>query len=71
MEAVMTNVVKVVEILAESPASWEDAAALAIAKASETVHGIKSIYIKEFEAKVDNNKITSYRINAKVSFQLD
>jgi flavin-binding protein dodecin len=71
MEVVMTNVVKVVEILAESPTSWEDAAAQAIAKASESVHGIKSIYIKEFEAKVDNNKITSYRINAKVSFQLD
>jgi flavin-binding protein dodecin len=71
MEAVMTNVVKVVEMLAESPTSWEDAAAQAIAKASESVHGIKSIYIKEFEAKVDNNKITSYRINAKVSFQLD
>jgi flavin-binding protein dodecin len=71
MEAVMTNVVKVVEILAESPTSWEDAAVMAVTKASETVHGIKSVYIKEFEAKVDNNKITSYRINAKVSFELD
>jgi dodecin len=69
--AVMTNIVKVVEMLAESPTSWEDAAAVAIKKASETVHGIKSIYIKEFQATVDNDKITSYRINAKVAFQLD
>jgi len=30
------------------------------------VRGIKSIYIKDFEAQVDNSKITSYRINAKV-----
>ena len=67
----MSSVVKVIEILAESPTSWEDAAVVAIKKASETVHGIKSIYIKEFEAKVDNNKITSYRINAKVTFELD
>ncbi|MEN3295739.1 MAG: dodecin [Burkholderiales bacterium] len=67
----MSSVVKVIEILAESPTSWEDAAAVAIKKASETVHGIKSIYIKEFEAKVDNSKITSYRINAKVTFELD
>jgi flavin-binding protein dodecin len=71
MEAVMSNVVKVVEILAESPTSWEDAAVVGIKKASESLHGIKSIYIKEFEAKVDNNKITAYRINAKVTFELD
>jgi flavin-binding protein dodecin len=71
MEAAMSSVVKVIEILAESPTSWEDAAVVAIKKASETVHGIKSIYIKEFEAKVDNSKITSYRINAKVTFELD
>jgi len=67
----MSNVLKVIEVLAESPTSWEDAAALAIAKAAATVHGIKSIYIKDFEAQVNNNKITSYRINAKVSFMLD
>ena len=67
----MSSVLKVIEILSESSTSWEDAAAMAIKKASETVHGIKSIYIKNFEAQVQNNKITSYRINAKVSFTLD
>ncbi len=67
----MPNVLKVIEILAESPKSWEDAAAIAVAKASETVHGVRSIYIKNFEAQVDNDKITSYRINAKVSFLID
>lgn len=67
----MANVLKVVEILAESPKSWEDATAQAIVKANETIHGIKSIYIKEFEAQVDNDKIVNYRINAKVAFLLD
>jgi len=67
----MPNVLKVLEVLAESPNSWEDAAAIAVAKASETVHGVRSIYIKNFEAQVDNDKITSYRINAKVSFMID
>lgn len=67
----MSNVLKVIEVLAESPTSWEDAAALAIAKASETVHDIKSIYIKDFEAQVANGKISSYRITAKVTFMLD
>ncbi len=67
----MSSVVKVIEILAESPKSWEDAAAKAVAKAGESVHGIRSIYIKNLEAQVDNNKITNYRINAKVSFKVD
>jgi hypothetical protein len=65
------KVVKVIEILAESPKSWEDAALMAITKASESVHGIKSVYIKEFQAEVENNKITNYRINAKISFVVD
>ena len=41
---------------------------LAAANAATSVRGTKSIYIKDFEAQVDNRKITSYRINAKVSF---
>jgi flavin-binding protein dodecin len=65
------KMVKVIEVLAESEKSWEDAAAQAVAHASQTLHGIKSIYIKNFEAAVDNNKIMKYRINAKISFQLD
>ena len=65
------NMLKVIEVLSESDKSWEDAADQAIARASRSVHGIKSIYIKEFEAKVENNKIVKYRINAKITFQLD
>lgn len=62
---------KVIEVLAESDRSWEDAAQQAVTKASRSVHGIKSIYIKNFEAKVEDNAIQSYRINAKISFELD
>lgn len=67
----MPNVLKVIEVLAESPKSWEDAVTVAVMKASESVHGIRSVYIKEFEAQVDNNKVVNYRINAKVTFQVD
>jgi len=62
---------KVIEVLAESETSWEDAAQKAIERASKTVHGIKSIYIENFEAKVEGNRIVTYRINAKISFLLD
>lgn len=62
---------KVMEILAQSDKSWEDAAAQAVKTASKTLHGIKSIYIENFEAKVDNNQLVQYRINAKISFELE
>jgi len=62
---------KVVEVLAQSDKSWEDAAANAVAQAAKTTRGIKSIYVKEIEATVENDRITKYRINAKISFLLE
>jgi flavin-binding protein dodecin len=65
------NLLKVIEVLTESDKSWEDAAQQAVSRAAKSLHGIKSIYIKNFEAKVENNKIVKYRINANISFTLD
>jgi flavin-binding protein dodecin len=65
------TMLKVIEVLAESNQSWEDAAQSAVKQASESLLGISSIYIKEFEARVENDKITSYRVNAKVTFKLE
>ena len=65
------SLLKVIEVLSESDTSWEDAAQQAVTKASKTVHNIKSIYIENFEATVDNGKLKKYRVNAKVSFVLD
>ncbi|MFO7582257.1 dodecin family protein [Guyparkeria sp.] len=64
------HVLKVIEVLAESETSWEDAANQAIQRAGRTVDNIKSVYIKNFEAKVENDRIVQYRINAKITFQL-
>jgi len=64
----MAKIVKVIEILAQSPKSWEDAAAKAVKKASKSVDNIKSINIVNMNAKVENGEITMYRINAKISF---
>ena len=64
-------IVKVIEVLAESPTSWEDAAQQAVTQAAKTIHNIRSVYIKEQTAKVENGKVVEYRITAKISFQLD
>lgn len=67
----MSKVVKVIEVLAESEKSWEDAAEVALAEASKSVRHIRSIYIENFVASVENDKIRSYRVNAKISFDLE
>jgi flavin-binding protein dodecin len=62
---------KVIEVLASSEKSWEDAAQRAISEASKTIKGIKSIYIKDQSARVEKNKIVEYRITANISFKIE
>jgi len=67
----MAKVVKVIELMAQSEKSWEDATQIALEEAAKTLKNIKSIYIKNFEAKVSDNKIVQYRIDAKISFEVE
>ncbi|MEW5756085.1 MAG: dodecin family protein [Pseudomonadota bacterium] len=64
-------IVKVIEVLSQSEKSWEHAAQNALQEASKTLRNIRSIYVKDMEAKVENNKISQYRINAKISFEIE
>lgn len=63
-------VLKVIEIMANSDKSWEDAAKNAIAHASKTVKNIKSIYMHEQSATVKDGKIEHYRVNVKITFEV-
>jgi len=66
------TMLKVIEVLAESDKSWEDAANVAVARASETVRNIKSINVENLQGTVgDDGRISRYRINAKISFLLE
>lgn len=65
------SILKIIEVLAESPDGFDAAAQAAVSKASETVRNIKSVYIREMNAHVEAGKITSYRVNAKITFMLD
>ena len=64
-------IIKVIELMASSNTSWEDAAQQAVNHASKTLRNIRSIYIKEKSATVENNKIAEYRVDVKISFELD
>lgn len=61
---------KVIEVMSQSPRSWEEATQKAVAEAAETVDDIKSAYVNEMLAIVENNKVTQYRVNLKVTFEV-
>ena len=65
------TMLKVIEVLAESEKSWEDAAQIAVGKADDTLRNVRSIWIDNFEATVEKGKIKKYRINGKISFVLE
>ena len=63
-------VIKVVEIMSESSKSWEDATSNAIKKAGKSIKGIRSAYVQSQSVVVKNNKVSGYRVNLKVSFEV-
>jgi hypothetical protein len=65
------KMVKVIEVIASSDKGFTEAAQNAVNEAAKTVKNIKSIYLKHMNANVENNKIVSYAVNAKISFEID
>ena len=64
-------ILKVIEVMTESSESWEHATQLAVDHANSTVRHIRSAYIQDFSAVVTEGKITRYRVNAKISFEVE
>ncbi len=65
------TVARVTEISARSDTSFEDAAKSGLARANETLRGVKSAWIKEQSVDVENGKIVAYRVNMLVTFVLE
>lgn len=65
------SVAKIIEISAESTKSFEDAIVQGINRASKTVHGIKSAWLKEQHVVIEKGKVALYRVDLKVTFVLD
>jgi len=63
-------VMKVLEILANSEKSWEDATRKAVKKASESIKDIKSVFVQSQSAVVKDDEVTEFRVNLKVTFEV-
>ncbi|MFL6055413.1 MAG: dodecin family protein [Actinoallomurus sp.] len=68
----MTSVARVTEISAISETSFEDAVKAGISRASETLRGLKSAWIKEMEVQLsEEGDISGYKVNMLVTFVLE
>ncbi|MBD0852428.1 dodecin family protein [Maribacter arenosus] len=64
------SILKVIEVLANSDKSWEDATRKAVAQASKSVKNIRSVYINEQSATVKDGELDNFRVNVKITFEV-
>lgn len=60
--------VKVVELVGESPHSWNDAVQSAVREASRTLRNITGVEVYNLTANVEGGRITEYKANVKIAY---
>ena len=65
------SVAQVSEISATSSKSFEDAIQQGLNRASKTLRGVNSAWVKEQRVDVENGQIKGYQVNMMVTFVLD
>ncbi|MBT8316522.1 MAG: dodecin domain-containing protein [Lutibacter sp.] len=63
-------VMKVIEVMASSDKSWEDATRKAVAHASKSINHIRSAFVQSQSVVVNNGNIEEFRVNAKITFEV-
>ncbi len=64
------SIAKVIEVISEGD-SIEDAINSAVTEAGKSVKHIRSVYVKNITALVDNGAVNRYRVNANITFVVD
>lgn len=64
-------VMKVIEVLANSDKSWEEATKKAIKQASKSVKNIKSAFVQSQSVVVNDDEVTEFRVNLKITFEVN
>lgn len=65
------SILKVIEVLANSEISWEDATRKGVTQAAKSLKNIRSVYVKDQSAAVNDGKISEYRVTLKLTFELE
>lgn len=61
---------KVIEVMASSNKSWEEATRNAVAHASKSVKHIKSAFVQSQSVVVDGGDVSEFRVNVKITFEV-
>ncbi|WP_028283420.1 dodecin family protein [Olleya marilimosa] len=64
-------VLKVIEVLSNSDKSWEDATKKAVKHASKSVKNIRSVYVQDQSASVEDGEVVDFRVNLKITFEVN
>ena len=63
-------IVKVIEVIASSEQSFDDAVKQAVKETSKTIRNIDSVWVKDMKVHVQDGEIKSYGVICKVSFRV-
>ncbi|WP_339889750.1 dodecin family protein [uncultured Flavobacterium sp.] len=64
-------ILKVIEVLSSSDKSWEDATKKAVIHASKSLKNIRSVYVQDQSASVKDNQVHEFRVNLKITFEIE
>jgi flavin-binding protein dodecin len=64
-------IMKVIEVLANSDKSWEEATRKAVKQAAKSVKNIKSVFVQSQSAVVNGDNVTEFRVNLKITFEVN
>lgn len=64
-------IVKVIEVIASSEKSIDDAVKSGVKEVSKTVRNIDSVYVKDIKAHVKAGKIVSWGVICNMSFRVE
>jgi hypothetical protein len=63
------SVYKIIEIVGVSTTSWEDAAKVAIATASQTLEDLRIAEVVKQDVTIENGKVSGFRVRLSISFK--
>lgn len=65
------SVAKVIELSSTSAKSFEDALNQAVARATKSLHGVTSAWVKDQRVIIKDNRVSEYQVNVLVTFIMD
>ena len=65
------TIARVTELSATSDQSFEDAINQGVRRATNTLRGVESAWIKDMNVMIENGNISAYKVNIAITFVLE